>query len=300
MTPETARPLIRLTAPLIDKLALTIPVIGAAEQGHVIESIEGLRERHGLPQLRSHFQRGYAYAAVLPLSGANRLLVQAKPTRPRAKQSAFARIEFNPSKVGAGGMHEFHTIAASLFPADYTRHARVSRLDVAVDAYGTRISNLAIRSRRHQKSMVVLGRHGDIETIYLGVRRSGTQIAVYDKTTQLRETEGIRLADPCIRFEIRIRTLMRVSELANLRNPFSGLEIFFGPDDALVGLPHERQMFCDSISRRGFHAALKMLPVSVQNAYERAIAERRCSFWKPDEFWSGWGQAVEALGLIPL
>jgi hypothetical protein len=297
MTLEPTERLIRSDAPIVDKLALTVPVRGASEQAHAIETIEQLQYRHGFQGRMPRFRGGYAYSVVLPLSG---LLLQAKPTRTGAKRPAFARLEFNPSKAGVAGVSEVRTIAATLFSAEDMRHASVSRIDVAVDMHGVRISNLAVRSRRHQKSMLVFGREGNLETIYVGDRGSGSQVTIYDKAAQLRETKSIHLAGPCTRFEARIRTYIPVNELSLLKNPFFGIDVFCGLDDLSIGTPHHHQMFLDSIARRGLHAALRMLPASRRQRYERAIAKRRCSYWKPDELWSGWDRAVEALGLIPL
>jgi hypothetical protein len=286
----------RLTPPFIDKISFTVPVTEHAAQAHLVGRIEGYRRDRAIHAPPPRHKANYAHAVSIPLNSSATLLVQAAPTGQRKQGSAFARLELNPARAGIIGIREFQLIAADLFPCDYIRAARVSRVDVAIDIHGTKISELAIYSPRHQKSMVAFGRWGDIETMYIGAKRSGKQVVVYDKARQLREKQRVNVVEECTRFETRVKTYVSVRELAGLKNPFAGIEVFNCPTDFPELAPNYRQMFCDSVSLRGLQTVLRMLTRPMRRAIMTALAEHRCSYWEAEKLWSGWGAAVEALG----
>jgi hypothetical protein len=296
---DSTDPVVRLAPPIIDKIGITVPVTQHAAQAYLIERIEECRRHQGVHELRPRRRAGYAYTVSMLLGSSAKLLVQAAPTGTQKQRSAFARLECNPSNAGPAGMREFHMITADLLPADYVLVARASRVDIAIDMWGACISELAIRSRRHLKSAVWFGRRGDLQSVYMGDKKSGSQIVVYDKARQLRETKRMGFDEACTRFEIHLRTYMPVFELVRLKNPFSGVEVFSCPMDLFGRRLDQHQMFLDSVLQRGLHAALRQLPPTLRRTIELALEHDRCSYWEPEKLWSGWGAAVEALGFVP-
>ena len=200
-------------APFIDKLALTVKVADSADQLRLLDALLLLGDDPRYALSAGRVKKGYDYSCSLSLTSDVDVFLQVKPRRPGA---AFARIELNPSKAGREGMKTYHRIASSLFPDDYACTAGVSRIDIAAD-FEVAIADLNIRSTRHRKTMTVYGSNGGIETIYLGLVKSKTQVRFYDKARQLREVEGLELKGSRTRVEICLMKFTRFVVLGVLK-----------------------------------------------------------------------------------
>jgi hypothetical protein len=277
---------------LIDKLALTVPITDPAAQFHLLDALSPLGDYAPSALHAGRLTRAYEHGRHSHLTNNAHASIQASPRRPGA---AFSRIEFNPSKAGPEGMQAYHQLATRLFPTSYALTACVTRIDIAIDFFGVSIADFNVRSTRHRKTMTVSGSRGLTETIYLGLAKSKTQVILYDKARQLRETEGSQLKGFCTRIEARIRTFTPVVQLGEIKNPFAGIKVYSLAD---ITPPDARHwpLFRGCVAHRGLHAALALLPLAEREKYQRALAERPSRVWNPNDLWCGWPAAVEALG----
>ncbi|MFH0899248.1 MAG: helix-turn-helix transcriptional regulator, partial [Pseudomonadota bacterium] len=137
------------------------------------------------------------------------LVVQCKP---RWRSQRFARLEFNPTRA------DQLAVTVALFPFLDIQSARVSRIDVAVDApvYLTDVQPLAIGN---QKVAVYLGPAG-VESVKVGAPRSQLSIRIYDKALEQRRWRPLATTMPLTRIEAEIRPKkLRLVEFHRIANP---------------------------------------------------------------------------------
>jgi hypothetical protein len=103
------------------------------------------------------------------------VLVQAGPTKPGLKHNL--RLEFNPTRLGPAGIAFLKSqieslVVGALSYAHIMATGTVTRLDIAVDVVGIRISDLDVRFMGEGKSHWYYASTGQPETGYLEPRHS--------------------------------------------------------------------------------------------------------------------------------
>ena len=207
------------------------------------------------------------------------------------------RLEFNPSKLGFDGLKDLHGILATMMDGGwqlFVNHGRISRLDVAVDLVGARMTKLMIVPPKAVVSQTWSSSKGKILTYQWGkVKGSYTQI--YNKTAELA-ARVYPFRPQVTRFERRLRqpACKWLTKLAGLENPFAGFVLTTtmpeAPDD---GPAYVWPLFCDSVSVRGLHAALQLLPEHKRPVYKKQFANAAPDWWNPDAIWAQWPALVE-------
>jgi hypothetical protein len=137
--------------PFIDKLAVNLTFQSAkqAYETHNVLYQNLTGDTEYFPSIGGKPVKGFKLARQIVLPDC--------PSRPRidysftTDQSTGAnigqrvRLEFNPSKLGVAGLEHLHGILSSLISGgwkEFVKHGRISRLDVAVDLVGVRITKL--------------------------------------------------------------------------------------------------------------------------------------------------------------
>ena len=208
------------------------------------------------------------------------------------------RLEFNPSKLGVAGLEHLQGILSSLISGgwnEFVKHGRISRLDVAVDLIGVRMTKLKVVPPKAVVSQTWNSSKGKLLTYQWG-KPKGSYTQIYNKTAEM-QARGVAVSGPQItRFERRLKqpackTLMK---LAELDNPFAGFVLTTtvpeAPDD---GPAYVWPLFCDSVSVRGLHAALQLLPPHKSPVYKKQFANAAPDWWNPDAIWAQWPTVVE-------
>jgi hypothetical protein len=113
------------------------------------------------------------------------------------------------------------------------------------------------------------------------------------------KSRGIEVSGPQIaRFERRLKQppCKILTKLAELENPFAGFvltnAIPEAPDD---GPAYVWPLFCDSVSVRGLHAALQLLPEHKRPVYKKQFANAAPSWWNPDAIWAQWPAVIQEM-----
>src|SRR6185437_14073696 len=91
-----------------------------------------------------------------------------------------------------------------------------SRIDIAVDLHGISPGDFVwdIPAKRSREQFF---HRGDLQTLYLGSKRAGRPMVVYDKARQQKLPAEVKLT----RIEYRSTTKVDVSALWGMENPFS-------------------------------------------------------------------------------
>jgi len=208
------------------------------------------------------------------------------------------RLEFNPSKLGIEGLEHLHDILSSVIEGGwqvFVTDGRISRLDVAVDLVGVRISKLKLVPPKAVVSQTWNSAKGKLLTYQWG-KPKGSFTQIYNKTAEM-EARGIPVSGPQItRFERRLNqpVCKTLTKLAELENPFAGFVLTTtvpeAPDD---GPAYVWPLFCDSVSLRGLHASLQLLPEHKRPVYKKQFAKAAPDWWDPDAIWAQWPAVVE-------
>ena len=100
--------------------------------------------------------------------------------KPKGKQP-YLRLDINPDALTPPGMQHLHWVLDSVFgvPWPCWAYAHVSRIDVAGDLYGVRLTDWVWDLPR-RSACEVFCRNRELRTIYLGAKK-GAPLAVYNK-----------------------------------------------------------------------------------------------------------------------
>ena len=189
------------------------------------------------------------------------------------------RLEFNPSKLGFWGLKSLHGILSYMIEGgwqQFVKRGRISRLDVAVDLVGVRMTKLKIVPPKAVVSQTWNSPKGKLLTYQWG-KPKGSCTQIYNKTAEM-ESRGIAVSGPQVtRFERRLKqpACKSLTKLAGLENPFAGFVLTTTmPEAPGDGPAYVWPLFCDSVKVRGLHAALQLLPEHKRPVYKKQLLRR--------------------------
>jgi hypothetical protein len=125
------------------------------------------------------------------------------------------------------GVKLFHELLLLTIPdwwRTFVADARITRLDVAVDLVGVRMTKIKMMPPLGQTSQAWWSTGGKLQTYQWG-KAKGTHTQIYNKTAQLH-TKGIVLPGPQVtRVERRLKSPVckQLTKLGEMANPFSGI-----------------------------------------------------------------------------
>ena len=285
--------------PIIDQLSIVL----------TITSAELAKEVHGTLYTALTGDTEFFQSIGKPLKGfqrTKRIVLSTSGERPRIDYSYQVglanrvRLDFNPAKLGADGLQELHGILTSVMP-DGWRHfvkgGRISRLDVAVDLVGVRMTKLKMQPAISQSSQAWFSTAGKLQTYQWG-KPKGTHTQIYNKTAE-QATRGVTIPGPQVtRVERRLKNpgCNSLTKLAGLENPFKGIVLTVKvPDPPPGGPEYVWPLFCDSVSVRGLDLALLLLPKHKRTAYRKQFKKAAPEWWDPDAIWANWPKMLEEL-----
>jgi len=214
------------------------------------------------------------------------------------------RIEFNPSKLGVWGLKALHGVLSSIIPGGwqlFISDGKITRLDVAVDLVGVRVSKLLMQPPTSQATTAWSNAKGKLETYQWG-QAKGSHTQIYNKTAE-QFKKGVVLPGPQVtRVERRLKppACKQLSLLAEMDNPFAGIVLTTHVPEAPAGGPeYVWPMFCDSVKVRGLDGALKLLSKNKakKTAFRQQFKKATPPWWNPDAIWANWPAALSALGI---
>lgn len=179
------------------------------------------------------------------------------------------KIEMNPNKVD---WEQISTLLRVFGRLDSVLRGRVSRIDVAVD-YKCELDPYMFFDTYKRKGGCIWGSNG-IETVYLGMRSSDSQIRIYDKA---KETRGEARDDFDIssdsswwRVEAEIKKTYDIVQ--DIENPF--LNLCYAKKDEFTVRPTSEYMckfFWAYAEKHGIDNALKELPKATRYKFRKNI-----------------------------
>ena len=165
------------------------------------------------------------------------------------------RLDYNP-KCGRAGFQQILSVLGRVLPREdltvFLTQAKVTRLDLAIDLPDLTLNDAIVRLKSTRKHGVYTSPRGEPETTYLGGARSNRAVA-YNKPADCKAMPSR------LRIERRLKPGVRLPELINLSNPFSGvIAVATAPLRPLITEIHPDILF-DSMRTRGIQRALNLL-----------------------------------------
>ena len=258
---------------------------------------------------------GYTYAFNIQLTehslawdDGHKLLIQIGPKRPSNKHSV--RFEYNPAVIGKEGRAYARYILSQFYLffiahgeyTDYFERIKVTRLDLAVDVDGASMEDLLFLRGRSQNwvfySPSFMKGSRFMETVYLGDSKSKSRFVCYDKRKQLK-TKGINLDHERTRIEARLKPMKPITQLSEITNPFSTLNIF---DARKIQDGNKSDwkyiQFLDSVRYRGLQGALKLIdPKERRKFQEQLMKQAGVNWWDSGEIWESFQEAITPINL---
>lgn len=246
-----------------------------------------------------------------------KILVQ---TKPKKKNTAFFRFDFNPSQLGAEGIEFFKAELTVLFckvdfGIDYNdlleQDDLIYRFDVAVDILGVDVSDLALSYNKHGmqtkqvKPVVYHSETGRAETNYPNALLSGSnKTYVYNKKASSHDKGKSKLYDDTLhsRFEHRYEKLVKpMSYLLKVsvgKNPLKKMNILWIDYRAIADKPFSHVLFLQYAKDRGKEKALEVVPENEKSDYADTYDKAMVNIWNPSELWVHWPDVIKEYGLL--
>lgn len=234
---------------------------------------------------------GYNIAKMIALSdSAERVRLDYAYAEGKAKN---IRLEFNPSKIGIDGLQSLHGTLSMMINGGlsrFIRDANISRLDIAVDISGLRMSKILF-VQDSSASVFQWKSNGKLQTYQHG-KVKGNFTQVYNKSAQLAAKGMPQPGLRTVRVERRMKGLKKkLMALAELPNPFKGMFLYSempGCPPGEVKQDYIWQLFKDSVEKRGLELALALLPKNKRTMYRKHFADSKPAWWDPDTIWKDW------------
>lgn len=290
--------MVALSRLFVDKITLTFPVLSKERQDDIKERLCNCAGNGDIDLvLHGDLLQRYMEAYTVPLGRRQSIVIQVAP---RDERMNFMRVEFNPTRRTPEQEHPFivlMSIISPVWPAflDSLPHARVSRVDFAIDIYGVHIDCLGIHHNKRATYSRYFARDGHTAGFYLGERASNRGVLLYDKKRQEKNYHRRYYRQERTRVECRLKDSGTFAGLFNIPNPFDLFSLTLYPPDG--HLSHEYLHFLDSCRCRGAQAALFLIKDRRKRAAYRTWLNENCrpSWWRPDAIWNQRMAAIEGI-----
>ena len=286
----------------MDKFSLTYACTRDVEQGiratlRNQSDAEGTRLYYLGPALRGY---RHSWHLILQAYSEAPILLQA---RLKYSPKGNFRVEWNPRHLGPEGNSSLWSFLEEVLFDEFRPfllNAVVTRCDFAVDARPLTPDAIWVACSGLRRGKVWTGDNGDIESIELGARGSGTHYCIYNRNEETGHYISSDLLTTRIEAQVRPDRLLRYYLVQE--NPFERLTLVNAVDQAALNdAPDRFQLFMDSIRVRGLQGALQRIRrYETRCTYRDWLVENLQADWfNPEEIWPGLRHLQTVLSLPP-
>lgn len=303
MNAEASDPKPETPKPFIDRLTVNLHFDTADEAADAHATIYNALTKDGERYKSAKKASGFNLSRRMVLSG-----FEAEPFVNYSHKDGMAgtfRIEFNPARLGVEGLAAMHAELGLIIDGGWNtfiKRAHISRLDVAVDLPGVRLTKIGIAPPKSLASQTWSNAKGKLETYQWG-NPKGTLTQIYNKSAQMAK-KGTPLPGPqTMRVERRLRQpkCKTLLQLKNLPNAFAGIVFTTTIPPAPNVKPAAMwPLFCDSVQVRGLNAALQLLSPTLRQRFKKQFSDAAPEWWNPDAIWEQWPPALKQSRLTDL
>jgi hypothetical protein len=211
---------------------------------------------------------------------------------PRKPGQASYRLEYNPAKLSAAAFDDLSVFLNSTIdpdPVGFFRASKVTRCDVAIDLPGHDIEDVIVRTSRLRKHGVYSDGHGHVQTAYVGTPKS-RRIVAYAKPVEGSFVTQLRL-------ECRLKPGCLGHQVAQLKNPFSGVGLIPANFSAAADIDIPPTLIADSIRIGGLPRALRALDPARRKSVREAYKAAESLLPNLDAVWASWPETLIGMGL---
>jgi len=296
-----------------DKISFLLDGNDEGEKGWFAQTayqLEGLLDQKVVTR-RSDGRYKLSLQVFLP-NGTTRFLIQSNP---RNKSAAAIRIELNPSQMTQQDWVFVSELLETIFCFGETQanamkaakdrvlglayivnHARVSRLDCAVDLVGLPTEAPVFRHRKFVKSHIYSNRAG-VQTLYLGGTQKGNApCRVYDKRAeQIARKRSPEHGDlPHTRIELIKRPSNKsLLMLASGEVGFDDVGVSYPKGVSLNRVAKIWPLIRDAVHMRGYEEAVAIEAYSMGKFLQRIVEQGKTyDIWQPERLEASFRDAL--------
>jgi len=261
--------------PKLDKFNFTYPISDTDYQSYIKSTMLGLYyddKTNHVTQVQDNL-----YRVSINFRTKNGAMIYMS-CDPYTSSHNYFRLSFNPSKLGSH-KDELKDLLNLIVPEGIDlNEANITRMDVAIDYINIKPSDIMVKAKGLSVATTFCNGAGNIETHYLGSKKSAVRYCIYDKTKQMLDNYGKNIGGQYTRIEVQIsgKSLQQLAEL----NPFKALQIFWAP--APIGVKdYEWGFFLHFAQTYTLQAALRMIPKQDRKPYQDRAKELVSDWWEP-------------------
>lgn len=202
------------------------------------------------------------------------------------------RLDFVPVDLQGQAINELKAALTSLLPDGwfyFREHARITRLDVAVDFPQLQMDEFHVLPAQGLTTTSWRS-NGALQTFQLG-KTSGNHTSIYDRGAKRKAKGKGWQGKNGVRVERRLKKIsLPLSELGSLDNPLEAIAFVKRSPPAP---PEEKKpfiwsLFLHAASANGLPHALALLPIDKRTMYRKHLAKHPLEWWDAVGTWKNW------------
>ncbi|MBL4871777.1 MAG: hypothetical protein JKX72_12600 [Robiginitomaculum sp.] len=241
-------------------------------------------------------KNGYKNSLRIRIKGLDKQSFPLFQFDPYNKKSGYMRLEFNPRILGPDGVEALKLWGDLSSPHGwpaFLHWARVTRVDVCYDVEMP--IGEVIWDSRYRVARQFYYANGDLESVYLGKKEWGKN---FTRIYNWNAKHSPNSMTPLTRIERHQKPKCTLSELADLKNVFSGVRLFCSNVPAPEGFsPGLWSLFRQHLFQVGLQKSLFTLEKSQRAAIKKHVLKSVTKVIDFDQAWDSWGQVIDCLGL---
>jgi len=285
---------------ILDRVSATVSIESASERAWINAGIEKLKASLAYAgEARGRYKAGVRVYVGDVMD--RTMLIQANPWLPSL---SYFRVEYNPAKVASGAIRAFIEKTLPGGWGRFVQSAKCTRIDLAVDVTGMRVSDVLVYWPGMRRSRQIFGSGHVFEDSYLQTREVGAydgdrHLTIYDRSEQIRKQnkklilkEDVPLGD-VTRFEFRIRPRAEWSQVASMKNVFDEVNVsevgnFYGANDLSF------RRFLRLCQVDGAQNTLLMYSEAERKAFRKMLSQAYAPWWDSAEIWKNFNPMLSA------
>lgn len=241
-------------------------------------------------------KNGYKNSTRIKIKGVDKQSFPLFQFDPYGIKPGYLRLEFNPKTLGSDGVEAlkwwFDNTTPHGWPA-FLHWSRVTSIDVCYDVEMP--IDQVLWDSKYRVARQFYYANGDLESVYLGQKEWAKN---FTRIYNWNAKHNPDLMTPLTRIERHQKPKCALSELADLKNVFSGLRLFCSNVPAPEGFPSGLwSLYRQHLFQVGLQRSLFTLEKSQRAAIKKHVLKSVTKVIDFDEAWHGWGQVIDFLGL---
>ncbi len=233
--------------------------------------------------------------ATVPLYRHHQLVIRAVHQYGRT----YLEIKWKPIAIRDSNRELFHVAIAQFVSGGFDvllSNGWIGYIEIAIDVYQARASDLYIYRPRHAHSNAIQNRFDGSEGLYISGRKAPNVYTAYDKAEELRANHATvsRIAKCRIENRWKPKGQLCFDELRECGNRFHGLIVANRDRARNLDNANEWHRFLDFCEIVGMQYPMAFYSQRTRRRFVKLLEMAREEWWNPDELWRYWPSVCDA------